>query len=341
MPGPNLKSSEHYWINLYHFLERRGYRLRPRYDPDYVPVYPHGKSWLRRNFYERPEDEIRSRLYANLLDAVRLSDGARVALRKTETWRDEVAIYHYLASCEPDERNHVVPILNMILLRDSDDCVFLVMPILRDYYDPPFSRPIQAADAVQQFLEILEFLHERNIAHRDFCTYNLMMDSSELLSGGFHFSAPSCTPDGSFGLIFRDRADVNPVKYFVIDLGLATLLPSRDSKVTGIYGQDRTVPEHTWDSLYDPFKVDIYQLGRVILMDMVNVYDDLEFLRPLATAMSAEDPSQRPDASKALAALKEATSELPATSLEKPIHVVDLQFGYLLTRPPIPKGYCC
>ncbi|KAL1741491.1 kinase-like domain-containing protein [Schizophyllum fasciatum] len=285
-----------------------------------------------------PEDE-HAILCPYVLDAVRLVDGAQVVLRKTETWRDEVAIFHYLASCQPDARNHVVPILDMILPPDTDDYVFLVMPLLRKYYDPPFSQPIQAADAVLQLLETMEFLHERNIAHRDFCRYNLMMDSSELLPGGSHFSQTWCTPDGNYGLVFRDRAD--PVRYFVTDLGLATLLPSRDSRVTGIFGQDRTVPEHEWDSPYDPFKVDIYQLGRVILMDMVNVYDDLEFLRPLATAMSAEDPLQRPDASKALAALKEAISELPATLLEKPIHVVDVQFCYLLTGPPIPKGYCC
>ncbi|KAL1741487.1 kinase-like domain-containing protein [Schizophyllum fasciatum] len=340
MPGPDLLCFEEYWVNLYSFLDRRGYRLRPRYDPEYVPVYPHGKSRFRAIFFESPEDEHPSR-YAHILDATRLVDGTQVVLRKTETWRDEVAIYHHLATCEPDTRNHVVPILDMILLPDTDDHVLLVMPLLRKYYDPSFSQPIQAADAVMQFLETLEFLHERNIAHRDFCRYNLMLDSSELLPGGYHFAQTRCTPTGSYGLIFRDRADVDRVKYFAIDLGLATLLPNRESKVTGIYGQDRTVPEHEWDSPYDPFKVDIYQLGRVILVDMVNAYDDLEFLRPLATAMSAEDPSQRPDASKALAALKETISELPATLLEKPIYVVDVQLCYLLTGPPIPKGYCC
>ena len=109
------------------------------------------------------------------------------------------------------------------------------------------------------------------LKHRDFCAYNLMMDASELLPGGHHFAAPYKAPDGRSSLVFRDRADVSPVQYFVIDLGLAAQMQDNDGLVTGVYGQDKSVPELSWDVPYNPFKVDVYQLGNVILQDMLGV----------------------------------------------------------------------
>ncbi|KAJ7456928.1 hypothetical protein FB451DRAFT_988956, partial [Mycena latifolia] len=50
---------------------------------------------------------------------------------------------------------------------------------------------------------------------------------------------------------------------------------------------------------YDPFKVDIYQLGSTIVKHVLNVYTELEFLRPLAVMMTHVDPSQRPSATEA------------------------------------------
>ncbi|TRM61134.1 hypothetical protein BD626DRAFT_406224, partial [Schizophyllum amplum] len=276
----------------------------------------------------------------NVLDAVRLADGAKVVLRKTATWRDEVPILQKLKSYQADKRNHIVPILDIILMPDTDEHLVLVMPFLREYYDPPFSRPIEAIHAVSQFLETLEFLHEQNIAHRDFCRHNLMMNSDELLPGGFHFASPYCTPAGRYGLVFRDRAEVRPIQYFAVDMGLSSCLPSRRSLVTGVFGQDRTVPELSWDIPYDPFKVDIYQLGQVILQDMVNVYNDLEFLRPLAAVMTHEDPLYRPDIDEAIAVFQKTVEELPESVLQQKIEVVDQDFQYLLAPSPSRRTLC-
>ena len=99
-----------------------------------------------------------------------------------------------------------------------------------------------------------------------------MLEPSELFPEGFHVALPRLSPDGqTLGLNFRNRTDVSPVQYFVIDFGLATQLPYRDSWATGVFGADKTVPELSWETPYNPYKVDIYQFGSVIMCDMVEV----------------------------------------------------------------------
>lgn len=36
---------EHFWVDLQPFLFSRGYRLRPRYDPDWIPSWHTSKKW--------------------------------------------------------------------------------------------------------------------------------------------------------------------------------------------------------------------------------------------------------------------------------------------------------
>ena len=111
-----------------------------------------------------------------------------------------------------------------------------------------------------------------DVTYRDFCALNLMMDASRLIPGGFHFSAPWSPPNAAtHGLKYHDRSKVAPMKYYLIDFGLCSMLPDKHSRVTGVYGQDKTVPELSWDTPYDPFKVDIYQFGNVLRETLIDV----------------------------------------------------------------------
>ncbi|KAL1746308.1 hypothetical protein HDZ31DRAFT_81325 [Schizophyllum fasciatum] len=246
------------------------------------------------------------------MDATRLSDSTQVVIRRTQTWKDELPIYQRLAARPSDVRNRLAPILDVVLLPDTDEEILLVLPFLRVYYDPAFSRVDQVVQCVSQFLEVM-----RNAASEDFCSDNLMMDATNIVPGGHHFAEPYSRPDGRFGLNFRDRAEAPPVQYFVIDLGLADQMLKPDNLVTGIFGQDRTVPELSWDVPYDPFKVDIYQFGNVITRDMLNIYDGLDFLRPLAEMMTQPDPEARPSISEALAVFRKTVQDMPLSALQQ------------------------
>lgn len=91
---------------------------------------------------------------ATVLDAVRLSDGMRIVLRVASTWSDEVPILRRLNRLSNDSRNHAVPVLDAIPLPDNDEQVIIVLPLLRDYYDPPFSQLDQVVQALTQFFEV-------------------------------------------------------------------------------------------------------------------------------------------------------------------------------------------
>jgi hypothetical protein len=60
---------------------------------------------------------------------------------------------------------------------------------------------------------------------------------------------------------------VAPVDYYYIDFGLSSWHPnSQDDAVSlGVIGQVKTVPKLSDTVPYNPFKVDIYQLGYTIL----------------------------------------------------------------------------
>ncbi|KAI5895112.1 uncharacterized protein SCHCODRAFT_02618609 [Schizophyllum commune H4-8] len=313
----SLVPSEKEWQALYHFLGRRGYTLRSRFDPDHVPLRSlgHDKKWYQtRNF----EDEIWNK-WPTVVDAVR-SDGTRCVIRRTWTYSDEIPVLQQIGGYGFDKRNHVVPVLDILLLPTTDDQALVVMPLLRLFNNPPYSRVSEVVETVSQFLECMQFLHEHLIAHRDFCAFNLMMDTTRLIPGGFHFASTSRPPDGSMaGLRYFDRSQVAPMKYFLIDFGLCSQLPSKDSLVTGVYGQDKTVPELSWDVPYSPFKVDIYQFGRVILKDLVDNYTHLEFLRPLSEAMTRLSPEDRPDVDDALRMFEQLVNSMKPADLKRRI----------------------
>ena len=56
-----------------------------------------------------------------------------------------------------------------------------------------------------------------------------------------------------------------PVNYFFVDFGLSTSFARSEKRhlVIGKGGQNKTVPESSYEIPYDAFKVDIYQLGGV------------------------------------------------------------------------------
>ena len=94
-----------------------------------------------------------------------------------------------------------------------------------------------------------------------------MMDARRLIPKGFHFSW-QYSHDPPFYLDdfkHTTRSAVAQVDYFFIDFGLSTRFSCYEQRrlVTGKGGQNKTVPELSHEFPYDPFKVDIYQLGGV------------------------------------------------------------------------------
>ncbi|KAJ7031518.1 kinase-like domain-containing protein [Mycena alexandri] len=310
---------ERYWVDHQPFLFSRGYMLRPRYRPGWVA------SWTQAGAKFDPElnnvhdfeDSVENGR-PNVLDAIRISDGSKVVLKRVHTWTAEIGIALYLNSPElrQDSHNRTFRLLDVIPLSDDDDFAILVMPFLRKFNRPKFCNLHEITEAMRQFLQGLKFMHTYNIAHRDACAGNMMMDATRVIPGGHHFSAP-WSKDGVADLYWRARSSVSPVNYYFIDFGLSDYCPAgpENTRVVGVFGQDKTVPELSKTIPYNPFKVDIYQLGNVFNA-LVKKYPGMApHFGPLATSMTQRSPDERPTSSQALAHFEIICSHLTATDL--------------------------
>ncbi|KAF4613485.1 hypothetical protein D9613_008013 [Agrocybe pediades] len=306
-----LLESERIWVTLQPHILRRGYRLRPRYDPDWTPSWLKEDSHGREKYYDDFEDSIPA--YKPLLDAVRLSDNQKVVLKLVETNTQELPISLYLSSPDRrDPRNRSVPVLDVILIPGNDEQVLMVMPCLLAMYKIPFRRVGELCEAAVQILESFEFLHEHNIAHRDVSDSNIALDSSKVIPKGYHFYRSSSHEDGAptvFGFKWNSRWSVRPNRYYIIDFGLSVHCSSKSETVVGEVGQDRTVPEMSDTIPYNPFTADIYQLGNMFY-EFIDGYDGFDDFRKLAEAMTRKNPAQRPTVSEAIVICKNIIQQI-------------------------------
>ncbi|KIJ57761.1 hypothetical protein HYDPIDRAFT_120370, partial [Hydnomerulius pinastri MD-312] len=145
-----LFTGEVFWRDRYTFFLSRGYKLRPRYHPDWVPSWE-GKDNVILSFCE---DRI-AQLKSNLLDATHVDSGKPVFIKKIESnyYPDEVKIAMYLSSIK-DARNHCVKVLE--LFRDERDASvdYIVMPVYRPFNQPDFTTIGEVIAFVTQTLEV-------------------------------------------------------------------------------------------------------------------------------------------------------------------------------------------
>ncbi|KAG5715483.1 hypothetical protein E4T56_gene12734, partial [Termitomyces sp. T112] len=253
-----LTSGEVFWRDHYQFLKDRGYALRKRYDPDWIPSWINtSKGWLDC------EDAVHIPNY-QVLDATR-ADGSLVVLKRvdTERYENEISILNHLSS-EPftsDPRNHCVPILEIINPPEGSHIAFVVMPYLFKVDFPPFETIGEAIGFFKQVFEGLLYMHENHIIHGDCKSNNVMADTACLFDSPPHPSKKYMKRDFSGMVSKQTSRTLKPVKYYLIDFGLAEIYRPQDAPFLrqGPWGGDKTVPEHLVpDALpCDPFAVDV------------------------------------------------------------------------------------
>ncbi|KAH9478391.1 hypothetical protein JR316_0008845 [Psilocybe cubensis] len=321
-----LSSAEKEWVMLQPLLLSHGYQLPPRYQPNWKP------SWEKRwNFKYKTEcPDFFPLLHHDIMDAVRVKDGVEVAIKHVVLEEDNVPLLQYLNSPEmlKDSRNNAVRLLDVISVPNTSDIfpkpsVLLVMPKLFPLFSfhLPFRHVREVLDALQQIMEGIVFLHEHRIAHRDACTHNFMMDPTDVIPSGFHLSNNRCQPDGVTRIHFRDRCSFPQLRYYLIDFETAEFFPP-NSLTIGRYGQVKDVPEMSETVPYDPFKLDVYQVGSLV-KTLIELYEGLDFLVPLRDIMRCPNPELRPTASESLSQLHGIVSQLEQTYLSHEIWLKD------------------
>ncbi|KAJ3523004.1 hypothetical protein NMY22_g11642 [Coprinellus aureogranulatus] len=298
---------EEMWVRYFHFLDQRGYRLRPRYHPDWVPSWRVSPTTKGSYFNE---DSIHA--YPHVVDAVRKQDGEKVMLKHVQLSSQELEISLYVSSLPRtgDLRNHCVQILDVILIPACETHAIVVMPLLYAHAWLEFRHVGEFVEVAEQLVDCLDFLHDHCIVHRDFCRFNVLIDPTKILPKGFHPFEPHSPPQGRWSksrrLYWRERWSTRPNRYYLIDFGFSMMFESKEgNRVTGRCGQDASAPEMSLDAPYDPFPVDVYQLGNMLLIlsDGYRPDKHISKLRELALKMTL------PDAGLRLTA-KEAASEV-------------------------------
>ena len=93
-----------------------------------------------------------------VLDAVRKSDGEMVMLKQVSrtVHPNEISIGQYLCSAAlaSDPRNHCCPVLDVLQDPTNPDIDILVMPLFREYNDPPHITVGEAIDFFRQAFEV-------------------------------------------------------------------------------------------------------------------------------------------------------------------------------------------
>ncbi|KZV73562.1 hypothetical protein PENSPDRAFT_749974 [Peniophora sp. CONT] len=305
----NLFAYEKRWIARQPWLLERGYQLRPRFRQGWVPSWRKLTwlpSWAQVGLLDplNREDSVPLEHGELIMDAVRLSDGAFVAMkmfRKSEH-PHELEISKYFSSPElaHDPRNHCAPILDTFDAPDDPDKIIMVMPLLKRFDKPPFETVGELVACIAQLFEGLQFIHEHNVAHRDCFWPNIMMDASPMYPIPYHPGEPTHRRDWK-GKVWHFSRTQRPVRYFFIDFGLSRRYDPAHGlpRELPIIPADKSVPEHQgvhYNEPSDPFATDIYLLGNAIRDRFTSRCgsENLHFLDSLLSDMTLENPASRP-----------------------------------------------
>ncbi|KAF7296069.1 Protein kinase domain-containing protein [Mycena kentingensis (nom. inval.)] len=307
-PFFSLQPHEYFWVEHQSFLLSRGYQLRPRYHASWTPSWTtpkHNPGSTLASAYRH--EDIYAAIDSGVIDATRVADGKQVVLRITQRNTQALEIIRRMnwPELRDDWRNKVVPLLDHFALPDNPEFVVVVEPILRRFDSPLFRTLEEVAEALFQFLG-LEFLHKHDIAHRDVTLRNMKLDASDIIPDGFHFSAPHMSAgEGRTYFQWRARHRVLSGDYFLVDFGLAKVYPEGPelARDVGVFGCDPTVPELSDTVPYNPFKVDVFQLGNTFVQ-LSEKYPLVErVFQPLLAAMTSRNPEDRPTPTQAITQL--------------------------------------
>ncbi|KIM75923.1 hypothetical protein PILCRDRAFT_13130 [Piloderma croceum F 1598] len=255
LPG-HLVTTEFFWRDHHTSPKDRGYTLRPRYAPVWVPSWEQqeaGRGAPAKLFYCR-EDGQMSAVSSNVLDATRISDGAYMSLEAVEKslHPDEAEIGLFLSKepLESEIHNHCVPVLLILQVPDDQDRIIIVMPMLRRYDNPRFDTFGEAVDFFRQVFEGMQFMHRHHVAlrrlydlcqrillkdpFRDCMALNIMMDLSKLYPKSYDPRRIDQSRDFSGTASHTTRTKQPPKYYFIDFVGSLVAITRKTGRLSNI-----------------------------------------------------------------------------------------------------------
>ncbi|KAK7053596.1 kinase domain-containing protein [Favolaschia claudopus] len=326
-PHPGISLSEVSWIRRRDALLQHGYRLRPKFDPDFASRYA--------NLERTARNESEAWYFRDtVMDAVRISDDTKVLLKSVSTTvhPHEVEIGRLFSSPPhlDHPRNHCIPIIDVLPDPEDTDAQIIVMPLLARFTRPGFETIGEVIACWRQIFEGIHYMHENFVAHRDCGINNIMQDPTSLYPDGFHPVRHWMDPSYKNFARYITRAECWP-RYYIIDFGLSRRYDPADGPPSEdiILGGDKSPPEHAEEAMAcNPFPTDIYFLGNLLKQHFLYpesphtgaawLYRPLSFLKPLVNEMTQKDPSLRPTIGEVIKRFDKLTSKLGSWHLHGP-----------------------
>ncbi|KAI0795408.1 hypothetical protein C8Q75DRAFT_745820 [Abortiporus biennis] len=308
-----LSGIELFWRNRQPFFESKGYMLRPRYKPGWVP------SWNENDIHwDRAEDAVEHdlSLYSLLdMDAVRISDGEVVVISAMLHARRGAVTFLQ----NPHEEfwshpyNHLVPLLDVFDdHRVSSAFQFFVYPYLIPLDDSPrIDTAGEALDILRQVIEGTYFMHTNGLFHEKglFLVPFIFLDPRPQYPSLFHPMKRDMKRDFSGPVQCRGSRTKYPTRYYILWTDTNSDAPEFD----------RQLLHHKPPAKGDPFQTDVYYLGKMINHYFVQTFvftilpssNRLKFLIPLVKSMLNPDPIQRPKMDAVLKEFESLCNALP------------------------------
>ncbi|KAJ7449118.1 kinase-like domain-containing protein [Mycena galericulata] len=312
---------EAFWFQRRVFLEKAGYRLRPKFNPGLLGPKPRGRYNLDDHTAHHPRRHI--------MDAERISDGQQVMLkwvsRKAHPFEIEIGCFFSTPLASQNPKNHCIPILDVLRDPMDDDKQIIVMPRLIRFDEPIFDTVGEVIDCWRQIFEGVQYMHENFVAHRDFSLLNILQDPTKLYPRGFH-PVNYCLNPTNDGLAYSiTRTECWP-RYYIIDFGLSRRYdPSKGPPLERVTpGGEGNPPEYA-NGECNPFPADIYALGNILKRHFIRSdpsygenHTPLQFLKSLVDDMTHKNPAMRPTIGEVIQRFTKDCERLSQWHLRKP-----------------------
>ncbi|KAI0298945.1 hypothetical protein BC826DRAFT_1184243 [Russula brevipes] len=292
-----LVMTERWWRDRYHEIAKNGYQLRPRYHPHRRP------SWFKSGKDFCTVEDGQPTILRATMDATRVRDNLQVILKRAlpADGPHELIINQQFSSPElaAMPHNHCAPLLDVVELQHAGSQKLMVFPLLRPFNQPKMQTFGEFVDFFTQICEGLQFMHERNVAHRDCTANNIMFDAPRMYPNGFHPVKIDRNRNSPGTAETYTRTQCPPIYYF-IDF-------------------DKSAPEHRSQTRCNPFQTDIYYIGNLVRQEFVEKYHDFGFMEGLINSMTLEDPARRPSIEHVIQKFTEIRASLSKGKLRSPI----------------------